>query len=204
MVLRHSRLATALVAVTVWVGLAASGDAQRASPRVVVMLQNDAGVHAHVVATAQAEVTRLYRLIGVEIDWVSRAPQNCERLRVVSLALWAPAETKQSASVLGLTYVTPERSRNRVDVFVERVERASRRFSTPVPVLLAVVMAHELGHTLTPTGSHSRTGLMAATLDENQFRLAAVGQLHFSPESATVIRWWLTEELGAAAMRKPD
>jgi hypothetical protein len=203
MKLRRSRLVTAVLALTAWVGLASSGRAQPASLSVVVMLQNDAGVPAHDVARAQAEVVRLYRLIDVDVDWVSRVPQNCDRLLVVSLVPWEPAEKTLSASVLGLTYVTPEGSRNRVDVFVQRVERAGRDFTTSISTLLAVVMAHELGHTLMPNGSHSKTGLMTASLDASHFRLASVGLLHFSPESAAVIRRELIEEIGIAAMRMP-
>jgi hypothetical protein len=158
------------------------------------MLQNDAGVPANVVARAEREVVRLYGLIGVEVDWVSDPRQNCDRLRVVSLVTWEPVEKTLSGSVLGWTYVTPEASRNRSEVFVRRVERAGRDFTTPVSTLMAVVMAHELGHTLMPKGSHSKTGLMAASLDASDFRLASLGLLHFSPESAAIIRRGLIED----------
>jgi hypothetical protein len=191
--LRQSRLATALLALTAWGGVVHSGHAQPASPGVVVMLQNDADVPANLVARAQAEVVRLYGLIGVDVDWVSDPPQNRDRLRVVSLVAREPAEKTLSESVLGLTYVTSEGSLNRSDVFVRHLERAGRDFTTSFSTLLAVVMAHELGHTLMPKGSHSKNGLMAASLDASDFRLASVGMLHFSPESAAIIRRGLIE-----------
>ena len=191
--LRQSRLVTAVLALTAWVGLAPSGHAQPASPSVVVMLRNDAGVPANVVARAEAEVVRLYGLIGVDVDWVSDTPQNCDRLRVVSLVAQEPPENTRSESVLGLTYFTPEGS-HRSDVFVRHVERAGRDFTTPVSTLLAVVMAHELGHTLMPKGSHSKAGLMAGTWAANDFRSASAGLLHFSPESAAIIRRGLIED----------
>jgi len=166
------------------------------------MLKNDAGVPANVVASAEAEVVRLYGLIGVDVDWVSDRPQNCDRLRVVSLVAGEPAENTRSESVLGLTYFTPEGSQNWSDVFVRNVEHAGRDFTTPVSTLLAVVMAHELGHTLMPKGSHSKAGLMAASWDASDFRLASAGLLHFSRESAAIIRRGLLEDTELQPMKK--
>jgi hypothetical protein len=199
--LRQSKLVTAGLALTAWVGLAPSGHAQPASPSVVVMLKNDAGVPANVVARAEAEVVRLYGLIGVDVDWVSDPPQKCDRLRVVSLVAREQADNTRSESVLGLTYFTPEGS-HRSDVFVRHVERAGRDFTTLLSTLLAVVMAHELGHTLMPLGSHSKAGLMAPSLDANDFRSASVGLLHFSPESAAIIRRGLIEDTELRPMRR--
>jgi len=67
------------LSVSAWVGLPANGGAQPVSPPVLVLLQNDADVPPAVVAKAQAEVVRLYGLIGVEVTWVTKVPEPGSR-----------------------------------------------------------------------------------------------------------------------------
>ena len=169
------------------------------------MLQNEAGLRADLVARAAAEVVRLYSLIGVDIEWVTSVPENGGRLRSVCLVTRDSGEDSSGSShVLGVTYTRPGEPGKRAHVFVQRAQRASLQFSVPICDVLAVVIAHELGHMLMPDGSHSKTGLMSAELGADHFRLASAGLLHFSPETATVIRRGLREEIGAPNIRIPE
>jgi hypothetical protein len=61
-------------------------------------------------------------------------------------------------------------------------------------IVLAHVMAHEIGHLLLPYG-HSATGLMRANWDAGDLHRAVYRQLKFTPEQAALIRARL---LGAA------
>lgn len=54
-------------------------------------------------------------------------------------------------------------------------------------IVLAHVMAHEIGHLLLPYG-HSSTGLMRANWDVADLRRAVYRQLKFTPEQAALIR----------------
>lgn len=67
--------------------------ASRAEPgraTVPVMLQNLAGVPSHIVQPAQAEVSRLNALIGVEVVWVTEVPDRAGHMRVVCLTTMGP------------------------------------------------------------------------------------------------------------------
>jgi len=186
-----------------WAGLVAHPTAQPACPSLKVVLQNDAGLRADLVAKAAAEVVRLYRLIGVEIEWVTSLSENDGRLRSVCLVTREPKDSV-SPHVLGVTYTRPGEAGKRAHVFVQRVQRASLQFTVPICDVLAVVIAHELGHMLMPNGSHSKNGLMSTEWDAYQFRLASAGLLRFSPETAAVIRRGLIEEIGAPNIRIPE
>ena len=202
--IRRSSRATACLVLAAWARLVAHPSAQPACPSVMVMLQNEAGLRADLVARAAAEVVRLYSLIGVDIEWVTSVPENGGRLRSVCLVTRDSGEDSVSSHVLGVTYTGPGEPGKRAHVFVQRAQRASLKFSVPICDVLAVVIAHELGHMLMPDGSHSRSGLMSAELGADHFRLASAGLLHFSPETATVIRRGLREGIGAPNIRMPE
>jgi hypothetical protein len=159
---------------------------------VLVMLQNDAGVPAGLAAAAQAEVARLYGLIEVEVSWVTKVPEPGRRLLVVSLVTWEPGGTLP-ASVLGLTHGTHESRGTRAYVFWRRVERASSEFTAALHSVLAVAIAHELGHMLLPDGSHAKRGIMSEPWNNDHFRSASAGLLHFSRDSGELIRRRLEE-----------
>ena len=186
--IRHSTYGAVFLAVGVLMGDPAGASVEPTDPPVLVLLQNDAAVPADVAASAQAEVVRLYKLIGVQVAWVTKVPEFGRRLRVVSLVTWEPAEGTTSASALGLTYGDHRIRATRAYVFWRRVERASQKFTALLPNLLAAAIAHELGHMLLPDGSHANHGLMEASWNSEHFRSASAGFLHFSPETAALIR----------------
>lgn len=193
------------LSVSAWVGLPANAGAQSASPPVLVLLKNDANVPPAVVAKAQAEVVRLYGLIGVEVTWVTEVPEPGRRLRIVCLVAWEPADPRIPESALGATNTGPGGRANLAYVFWRRVERPSQRFAAAQHILLGVVIAHELGHMLLPNQSHAKHGLMEAPWNSEHFRAASAGLLHFADESGQLIRRGLIAEapLGQRAARRP-
>ena len=76
----------------------------------------------------------------------------------------------------------------RTYVFWPRVERAACEFGAVVDKVLAIAIAHELGHMLLPDGSHAKSGLMAGPWNSSHFRSAAARRLVFSGDSAEQIR----------------
>jgi hypothetical protein len=161
--------------------------AQPARPTLLVMLQNDANVDSDLAAKAQSEVARLFDLINVDLLWVTDVPAAGTRLRVVSLTTWEPPD-RIPASVLGYTQAAPGKRGTRAYVFWSRVERASLSFTASLDKVLAVAIAHEIGHMLLPDGKHAKSGLMAAPWDSSHFRSASAGLLLFSESCAERIR----------------
>jgi hypothetical protein len=82
-------------------------------------------------------------------------------------------------------------------VFFDRVEQAARRSQQTarcisLAVLLAHVMAHEIGHLLLGTESHSDRGIMRARWSLQDLQEMELGQMVFLPEQAKLIRSRIT------------
>ena len=184
----------ALLVVLASAGFPPNSIAQASGPSVLVLLQNTAGVSSEVTAKAQAEVTRLYALIGVEVVWVTEMPESGRRARVVSLVKWEPPDARIRESALGVTYSDPRQRGYLAYIFAPRVARASQQFTALLSHVLAIAIAHELGHMLLPYGSHAKRGLMEEGWDSGHFRSASAGLLHFAGESGDLIRRGLIAE----------
>ena len=166
--------------------------------RVRVALVNEEVVPLDVVRRARAEVTRIYSQIGVEIAWTEELDQG-NRVRVVKLTDWEPVDRSRSATALGVT-VVGERSR-RAYIIWPRVQNVARRSTVGLDAMLAVAIAHEIGHILLPHNAHGKRGLMRESWDANDLRLAAAGLLGFSRESAVKIARAMRSEMTIAERR---
>jgi len=79
-------------------------------------------------------------------------------------------------------------SRGNSSVFYDRVEAfftESERL-IPLELILGITLAHEIGHLFLAPG-HSSLGIMRATLDKKDWKLAAKGELLFSAQEAESI-----------------
>jgi hypothetical protein len=167
------------------------------------MVQNDAAVPAGVLARAQEEVARLFAIAGVGLVWVTDVPQNGARVRFVCLTTWEPSAKRIPETALGYTQAGVRSRGIRAYVFWHRVERASQEFTASLDRVLAIAIAHELGHMLLPSDAHANGGLMEARWNSEHFRSASAGLLHFSPESGVLIRRGLMQEsAGTAALKR--
>jgi hypothetical protein len=57
-----------------------------------------------------------------------------------------------------------------------------------IPIILVCVIAHEIGHLLLGSNSHSASGIMQGNWQRGQIRKAMTGTLLFTPEQAELIR----------------
>jgi len=167
-----------------------------------------ASVPSSVIRSAEAEATRIFAAAGIDMTWV-----DCSGTRVPARSGLAQAEEATTgcfAPVTGADVVVRILSRstpaNRAfrdtmfgfaegnfvaSVFYARVEDFAHGpygNQTDIPVILGVVIAHEVGHLLLGTNSHSRTGIMCGKWDGESLRLAREGFQTFSAEQAAVMR----------------
>jgi hypothetical protein len=180
-------------------GLVPAAGAAQSAPvgRVPVVLQNYDAAPRDVARLAQLEVTRLFALVGVEVSWVPEPAGDTRAARVLKMTTWEPPAGRIPATALGFTNEGPHGTR-RSYVIWPRVQKTALRSAVGLDAMLAVAMAHELGHLLLPVKSHESHGLMRASWDENDLRLAAAGLLHFSKESAVKIALGLRPETAIA------
>jgi hypothetical protein len=167
------------------------------------MLQNDAAVPGAVLDRARAEVTRLFTVIGIGLDWVGDVPSSSLlRFRVVSLTAWEPSDKKVPTSVLGYAQTAPGVRGIRAYVFWSRVEHTAQSFRADPEKVLAVAIAHEIGHMVLSDGHHATSGLMRAPWDANDFRSASAGMLTFSKDTATRLLQQAEAEHAALSAQK--
>jgi hypothetical protein len=93
-----------------------------------------------------------------------------------------------SENVLGVATESRERCGRVAYVFWDRVQEAARAARYAAPTVLAIAIAHEVGHLLLPPGSHAMTGLMQPQWHDDDFYLAAKGTLGFSNGEAQRMR----------------
>jgi hypothetical protein len=88
------------------------------------------------------------------------------------------------------------------------VERARRQLwdapELTLGELLSYGIAHEIGHLLLGTQSHSHDGLMSAHWGREELLLAARGQLNFTAEQAETIRADVRARLRDQASRRQE
>jgi hypothetical protein len=160
---------------------------------VVLHLSNNADVPARTLAKAQAEVVRVYRDIGVEVEWSASGVLHGASVQAVHVIL-VPYETgelrQRPQTVLGAATRTP-RGTQIAYAFYRRVAAEAAQYDVSPAFVLACAIAHEIGHLLLPDGlqrGHSGAGLMRPCWDRDDFRRADMGQLRFLPEQAGLIR----------------
>ena len=75
-------------------------------------------------------MTRLYKLIGVEVVWLAEPPPD-EEVRTIKLTTWEPRDD-QFPLALGMTPAQPGTRGTRGYTFWGRVQAASQGFEVPL------------------------------------------------------------------------
>jgi hypothetical protein len=140
------------------------------SPVVTLQIVNYAHVPAWHLDAAHHQVIALLGAIGVRTIWRESSVPNpgpADGLRFTLLLLSPEMEQRKSAAErIGtnvLAVAAPEVGR--AWAFYQRIERAAARTGQNVSVVLAHVLAHEVGHLVSAPSGHSDEGLMRGRLD---------------------------------------
>jgi hypothetical protein len=156
---------------------------------VVLQMNNVAAAPSATVERAQKEVVRLYRGIGVDVEWNRSPAPDAEpfTIHVVLAEYEGGLLQRRPKTVLGAAIRT-ERGLGLAYVFYRRVEAEARQYGASEAHVLACAIAHEMAHVLLPEHDHSPLGLMRACWDREDFGRAERGQLRFSDAEAALIR----------------
>ena len=173
--------------------------------KIVLRVYNYAKVPRKTLASALQEAQHIFEKANVETDWlvcpIAASPEKPNS---------ACDDEKPSGLLVIDVSVLPESMADRLDahdedvgfalstsggggfeagVFSDRVTKlAESRRIVDCRLLLAVVMAHEIGHLLLGRESHSPSGIMRATWDREEMALAGQGYLLFTPGQAEQLR----------------
>jgi hypothetical protein len=148
------------------------------------------------LARTQKRVSEFFVRAGIQIEWVDRTPLpsnkpgstvNPRELDPSDLILRIVPRFDLRAdglrsSVFGFA------AESQITIINERMEEVAQNAEATLPEILAIVIAHELGHALLGPDSHSEDGIMRPRLQAADFRQAQCKTLAFTPEQAERMR----------------
>jgi len=171
----------------------------RRPAELVVAVHNDAGVSANALAQAERTAGWIFKQAGVDVDWA-----NCDRPagegqivsschvtefpRHLQLSI-AQRSRNLTESILGVSFLAEDGSGCYSDVFLEPTEELHEKLHViSLGTLLGHVVAHEIGHLLLGTNSHSDAGIMRPHWNARDLANAGKAELHFTPAQGRTMR----------------
>jgi hypothetical protein len=174
-----------------------SAFATESGPTTTVLVYNQAHVSPGVLSTAEHEAGRILGAAGVRVIWlecplvsITASPggpclRPLESTDIMLRVLPSPIQSYFKADVFGFA-ISPILASVYYD-FAARLDlTVYTEFKTHI--VLGCVIAHELGHLLLGTNSHSRAGIMQSPWGPKQVNRAMMGTLLFTAEQAKLMR----------------
>lgn len=166
---------------------------------VQVSVYNDAAVPRGILAAAEVQVRRIFRHAGVEILWRNcseRAeivlPAGCHAIGANYLVLKIlphamGAQVRDRNDVLGTATLDEQGVGYYGYAFYDRIQQLAeaRRLAS---ALLGHVLAHEIGHLLLQSNSHSISGIMSERWAAGELRRISEGSMFFMPEESKIMQ----------------
>jgi hypothetical protein len=178
------------------ISLQAAQEFHEDQPMVTVHVYNYARVPAWRLARTQKRVEGFFLGAGIRLKWEDVALPSSKRSGVGS-PIWNP---DPSDLVLKIVSGFPKDAGQfrepvfgfaagyQVTVFNKRTEDVAINAEVTHPEILAIAIAHELGHALLGPSSHSSTGIMRPRMQPEDFRKAQCLTVGFTPEQGERMR----------------
>ena len=149
---------TAVMGTTGW----ASSDGPKTERKVMVCFEQ--GNAGEVADSAETIASMMFRRIGVKLEWHSdRRTCQVQRDQVITVSL--SAHTPDNLLPGALAYALPYEGVH-IEVFYDRMSNANADL---LPALLAHVLVHEITHILQGVNQHSKTGIMKAHWEQDDY-----------------------------------
>lgn len=162
--------------------------------QVTITILDEAPIPQNVLKQATQEASRIFHTAGVNSVWivcqlpnaVRSVPPDClSRPDLTHLSLRiVPWSSQHGDSTFGVAFLSEKGLGTYSDVFYSSAESLSWRCGASLGRVLGHVMAHEIGHLLLGTHSHSPVGIMRPQWQGEELRQVGMGTLLFTPEQA--------------------
>jgi hypothetical protein len=156
--------------------------------RITMRVRNDAELPGGLLADAQTAVSIIYAQAGINASFVDAHAD----FTIVLLSRHA-ADNMQIPDAVGFAPGSETAGGRIAYVLQPRVDKIAEGYSIPRAIVLAVVIAHEVGHMLI-VNAHSSTGIMRSAWNKADFQQAAVRNLSFTRQQAEEMRARLTRK----------
>jgi hypothetical protein len=169
---------------------------------VTISVFDSANVHTELLTAAEEEARRIFLQAGVETTWL-----NCSKPLAVGQSKSMPCGTVGAEhlvveilpvanserllfhlEVLGTATLTDKGEGFYCYVFYDRIERLAGERRLLKRILLGDVLAHETGHLMLGSNSHSLTGIMSGQWSGDGLRRVSQGGMFFDPSESRIIR----------------
>lgn len=150
-------------------------------------MDNDARVPAFVLEQSQDEVRRIFAGSGLTVRWTDTASKF-----TVMIVPQVLGYGRAGSPVMGVAFRKADGSM--AQVFFKQVQNFAATYGVDLSVVLAHVIAHEVGHLLLPGTPHSAFGIMRSGWDNALARDLVKGTLTFTDAQAATIRARHTSE----------
>jgi len=164
-----------------------------------IAVYDDANVPAELLAAAEVQVRRIFQQAGVETLWrncsqgaESTQPIGCHVvgsthlvLRILPRAMGS--QVRDRNDVLGTATLDEQGVGFYGYAFYDRIQQMAEARGL-APALLGHVLAHEIGHLLLRSNSHSISGIMSGRWVGEELRRLSEGALFFTPPESKIMR----------------
>jgi hypothetical protein len=172
------------------------------NPQITVSVYDDAGVPRDTLRRAEGQAAKIFWRAGLEVGWLDCNPTNSARCaaafkigRPVHLILRITPNVASSTSdtAFGVAYLAADGTGRYGDVFWKRARDLQGTSKVDLALILASVMAHEMGHLLLGSNAHAISGIMQAHWEPSELRHISMGSLLFLPEQGKRMRARVTQ-----------
>jgi len=202
---RWIQLAMATAVVMLLAGSARTQEYQPA--HIKVLVHDSVKLSPSLIRRSETEAGRLFREAGIEIHWVNCSKpgetDNCHRVpRADEFVLHIVRDGRtQSDLVFGEAFLGEDGTGKYSDVFFDRIQKTAGDPGLSIANLLGAVSAHELGHLLLGTRSHSLVGIMEPVWANESLRRIGMGTLLFTQEQSHLMKKRLDRGRVSLALR---
>jgi hypothetical protein len=181
-------------------------DLAQESPRVAISVFNYSGISSEILIRAEEVSSHVFGEAGIHVEWVNCSsadeapsgkvayrqaiPQHLD-LHIVRRSL------NLRDSTLGISYLASDGTGFQADIFFEGIEKLGHETFVDPAIILGHA-AHEIGHLLLGTNSHSPRGIMRAHWEMEELARANKGLLFFTKSQSQR----MTEKLCVAMARR--
>ena len=181
-------------------GDTASGPRQSRRPSLTILVDSHVPIALDEVRQMSMDVTRIFGAIGVKADCDFQGPAGSRGASSVSVQRPLVGFVVHAVIIAGLPGppssdelflgVTPPGNDSAAEIllFHEQIEELAHLQQKAAASVLALVVAHEIGHVLLPAPAHSGAGIMQAPWDRHALDQADDHALLFTARQGELIR----------------
>jgi hypothetical protein len=186
-----------------------SEDALTANPQIMILVFDNDRLALPVLIKAERQATAIFHRAGINVDWRNCSPAAgsegaCHEIPgSPQFVMTILCRSKQPTNdIFGVAFLGESGTGNYADIFFDRITKLHHEAGANEARLLGAVAAHEIGHLLLGSHSHSQWGVMSAHWEADHLRRVEMGTLLFNPEQSLRMRTRIVGFEGYAAGNK--